>query len=772
MDFNVFHLLLSSLLICLLLQKPAYAIKKSYIVYLGAHSHGPSPSDFEAESATNSHYELLGSHVGSLEKAKESIFYSYNRHINGFAAMLEEEEAKDIAKNPKVVSVFLNKMMKLHTTRTWQFLGLEKDRIVPKDSIWEKARYGEDIIIGNLDTGVWPESKSFDDKGFGRIPSKWRGDGACQLDRLNGSNRFPCNKKLIGARSFYKGYEAALGESLNASLTTARDNEGHGTHTLSTAGGNFVPGVTVFGNGNGTAKGGSPKARVAAYKVCWPSVNGVGGCLDADVLAGFEAAISDHVDVLSVSAGSTSPQYLFIDSFAIGSFHAVAKGIVVINSAGNEGPGPGTVSSAAPWMIAVAASSIDRSFTSYVELGNKKQLKGSSLSVRSFPSHKLYPLIDAKDAKLAKANASDAKTCADGTLDPKKVKGKILVCLVEEGKTGASEQYLQGFLAGAVGVVSANDEHSGNKIYALPSPLPSSNLNFTNGEYVYSYLQRTKNPMAYLTKPKTEVNVKPSPMMAEFSSRGPNIVLPSILKPDVTAPGLDIIAAYSEVQGSVYAYIADSGTSMSCPHVAGIVGLLKALHPHWSPAAIQSAIMTTATTVDDGGRPILDSFYKKATPFNYGSGHIQPNFAMDPGLVYDLNTVDYLNVLCASGYSEAELITFYDRPYSCPKSYNLADFNYPSITVLDLKKTPVTVTRTVTNVGSPSTYKVYVKNPKGVSVSVKPSSLTFTKVGEKKTFKIILQTMGVAKPGSFVFGELCWSDGKHKVRSPLVVKHK
>jgi len=176
------------------------------------------------------------------------------------------------------------------------------------------------------------------------------------------------NRKLIGARAFYKGYEAYVGK-LDASFYTARDTIGHGSHTLSTAGGNFVQGVSVYGNGNGTAKGGSPKAHVAAYKVCWK-----GGCSDADVLAGFEAAISDGVDVLSVSLGMKTHN-LFTDSISIGSFHAVVNGIVVVASAGNSGPYFGTVSNVAPWLFTVAASTIDRDFTSYVTLGDNKHFK-------------------------------------------------------------------------------------------------------------------------------------------------------------------------------------------------------------------------------------------------------------------------------------------------------------------------------------------------------------------------------------------------------------
>lgn len=161
---------------------------------------------------------------------------------------------------------------------------------------------------------------------------------------------------------------------LNSTLFSTRDYDGHGTHTLSTAGGNFVPGATAFGNGNGTAKGGSPRARVAAYKVCWPQIIDV-ECTDADIIAAFEAAISDGVDVLSVSLGDPEHKEFFKEAVAIGAFHAVINGIVVVTSAGNSGPLPGTVANLAPWMITVGASTTDREFISYIALGNRKHLK-------------------------------------------------------------------------------------------------------------------------------------------------------------------------------------------------------------------------------------------------------------------------------------------------------------------------------------------------------------------------------------------------------------
>lgn len=756
-----------SFLLFSLVQRPTFASKKSYVVYLGAHSHGPEPSSIDFSRVTESHYEFLGSFLGSHDTAKDAIFYSYTRHINGFAATLDDQVAARIADHPKVVSVFLNQGRKLHTTRSWDFLGLEHDGVVPPNSIWKKARYGEDTIIGNLDTGVWPESKSFSDEKLGPIPSKWK--GICQNDTDFG---FHCNRKLIGARYFNKGYALVAGP-LNSSFDSPRDNDGHGTHTLSTAGGNFVAGASVFGFGKGTAKGGSPKARVAAYKVCWPPVGGE-ECFDADIVAGFDMAIHDGVDVLSVSLGGNPTQF-FIDSVAIGSFHAVLHGIVVICSAGNSGPAASTVSNFAPWQITVGASTMDRQFRSDGILGNKIRLEGESLSPSALPRNKFYPLVNAADAKAANASIDNARLCQNGTIDPGKVKGKIMVCL--RGVNARVDKGLQALQAGALGMILANNELSGNEILADAHVLPATHINFTDGVLLFTYINSTKSPKAYITRVVTYLGTKPAPFMAAFSSKGPSIITPEILKPDITAPGISVIAAFTEAQGPTnqifdkrrVEFNSISGTSMSCPHVSGIAGLLKTLHPTWSPAAIRSAIMTSATTQDNSKGLVLNSSYFKATPFSYGAGHIQPNGAMDPGLVYDISPTDYLNFICALGYNETLVEMFSQGPYKCPKPISLTNLNYPSITVPKLSGS-ITVTRTLKNVGSPGTYRARVEEPSGILVTVKPEILKFEKIGEEKSFNITLKVKESKAAKDYVFGKLIWSDKKHHVNSPIVVK--
>ncbi|XP_060183157.1 subtilisin-like protease SBT5.4 [Lycium barbarum] len=415
-----------------------------------------------------------------------------------------------------------------------------------------------------------------------------------------------------------------------------RDYEGHGTHTLSTAAGNFVPNASVIGVYNGTAKGGAPKARVTAYKVCWPAKQG-GGCFDADILKAFDHAIDDGVDVISASVGG-KPRPYFKDAAAIGAFHAMKEGIVVVTSAGNSGPNLAT---------------------------------GTSISY-PLPEEKLYPLISAEQAKAANATVEDAKLCKQATLDGTKVKGKILVCL-RGGNTRVDEGQ-QAVLAGAVGMILCNDQMSGNDIIADVHLLPVSHVSYNDGLAIFNYIKSTNNPMGSITAPKATLGIKPAPTMAAFSSRGPNLITPAIHKPDITAPGVNIIAAYTEgnsPSNEVFdnrrtAFNVMSGTSMSCPHVSGVVGLLKAIHPDWSPAAIRSALMSTANPIDNTGKPLLDATKEAATPFASGSGHIRPNLAADPGLIYDLGVNDYLNFLCASGYDSQVIHTFNKAPYICP----------------------------------------------------------------------------------------------------------
>ncbi|KAH7283061.1 hypothetical protein KP509_35G059300 [Ceratopteris richardii] len=718
------------------------------------------------------------------EDVKERLLYSYQNVINGFAAVLEPHHAEALSAMPGVASVFPNKAYKLHTTRSWEFLGLEHSSgAIPPASLWTKANLGEDVIVGLLDSGVWPEAESFKDDGFGPIPSRWRGtcETGCNFTAAD------CNRKLIGARYFLKGYEAAKGKlsvSSTGEFVSARDRNGHGTHTASTAVGNFVEGASLFGFAGGKAKGGAPRARLAVYKVCWPdSVE----CYAADVLAAFDAGIHDGVDVFSLSIGSSYVDGLFSDAIAIGSFHAVMAGRVVVCAAGNDGPYPASVANVAPWIITVAASSIDRSFRSSALLEDGSTYTGSSLSGTRLSKKSMYPLVFAGDARVSTANASAGEMCLPGALDPEKVKGKIVACF-----RGLNPRLEKGYVvkeAGGAGMLLLNSAAYGDEVLADPHILPATHLTSDQAQSILKYINQSRSSAtASITYPISRLDQKDAPKMALFSSQGPNRLVPEILKPDITAPGINILGAWTEAS-SPSGYFEDhrrvkfnviSGTSMSCPHVAGIVALLRALHPSWSAAAIKSALMTSATNHDDANRPIRSASNKKATPFNYGAGHVNPNAAADPGLLYDASADDYFLFICGQPNYRLLLpeVTL-KRNMRCPSEVpSLLDLNYPSFSITNLTVN-VTVQRTLTYVGGGPIYRSLVQPPRGVGVEVVPRQLSFSRLGEKQQFRITFwprrRPKNTSVPydtlmqSSWKFGYLTWTDETHLVSSPIAV---
>ncbi|XP_047330191.1 subtilisin-like protease SBT5.4 [Impatiens glandulifera] len=725
---------------------------------MGSHKHELHEAAQFKESIHTSHSEFLSSFLSREENANDEIIYSYTNEINGFAARLDENQAAAIEKHPNVVSVVLNKPLQLHTTRSWEFLfgGKVSTSSLPSSPLWTKK-----ILIFSI-TGVWPESKSFSDDAYGPVPSRWK--GSCQNDTLIG---VPCNNKLIGAKFYNKGIISS-GEKISPNLNSARDFVGHGTHTLSTAGGNFVAGADVFGVGNGTTKGGSPRARVAAYKACWEK-----GCSDPDMMAAMDAAIHDGADIISLSLGGALRPYMD-DTIAISSFHAIKKGIVVVCSAGNSGPSLGTVANVAPWILTVGANTIDREFETTVKLGDGRVFQGTSLT-RGLSNYKLYPIISGDQAAVTGVSTSDALLCLNGTLDVTKVKGKIVACV--RGTNGRVGKGLEIIEAGGIGMVLCNSETDGNDVISDLHVIPTSHVNYTTGLSILKYINSTANPTAYISSAKTVIGTKPAPTMASFSSRGPNLVTPEILKPDITAPGVNILASFSEGTSPAEIesdprrspFATQSGTSMSCPHISGIAALIKKVHPDWSPAAIKSAIMTTARIRDNTGKPMLDYDGQKATPFSYGAGQVRPNRAINPGLVYDLTINDHLDFLCAIGYKEKDVQLVSGTPYKCPKNVNSLNYNYPSISIPNLTK-PTKVTRTLKNVGQPGVYTARVRGPPGVLVTVEPTTLKFEKAGEEKSFTMSLGKINGANITlDFVFGELLWTDGKHNVRSPISV---
>ncbi|GLT30645.1 hypothetical protein SLA2020_054360 [Shorea laevis] len=756
-----------SVLACLfLLSLHVFGSNNVYIVYMGDRQHD------EAHLVQDLHHQILSEILGSKEAAKESILYSYRHGFSGFAAVLTQSQAKLIAGRPGVVRIFPSKILSLHTTRSWDFLGV-KPHVV--DGILSKSKSGTGSIIGVIDTGIWPESESFSDNGMREIPSRWK--GICQEGE--GFNKSHCNRKIIGARWYVKGYEAEFGK-LNSSdgveFLSPRDAVGHGSHTASTASGVLVKNANFMGLAQGLARGGAPSSWLAVYKICWAT----GGCSSADLLAAFDDAIFDGVDVLSLSLGDSPPLATYVDdTLAVGSFHAAARGISVVCSGGNSGPYPQTVSNTAPWIITVAASTIDRAFPTVITLGNNQTFVGQAFYTGE-GVNKFHPIVSGEDIAAIDADKDGARSCDSGTLNSTLARGKVVLCFQSRSQRSATIALRAVKEVQGAGLIFAQFP---SKDISFLWDIPSVQVDFTTGTSLLTYMEASRNPVVKFSFTKTVIGQELAPEIAFFSSRGPSSLSPSILKPDIAAPGVNILASWSPasypkpsdmIQSELpqLNFKFDSGTSMACPHISGIVALLKAIHPTWSPAAIKSALITTASVSDEYGQHIVaeGAPHKQSDPFDHGGGHVNPNKAMSPGLVFDMGVADYFQFLCSMGYNHTAISLMTRMNTPCRKSSNaLQNLNLPSITIPELKLHMV-VSRTLTNVGPvESVYTARVQPPAGTSVKVEPSILSFNSTIKKLKFKATFYSQ-LRVQGRYSFGYLFWEDGIHVVRIPLVVR--
>ncbi|CAI0389841.1 unnamed protein product [Linum tenue] len=732
--------------------------KKTYIIHMDKST---MPETFD------DHEQWYGS---SLKTASGSagMLYTYSTLIHGFSTTLSPEEAESLEKQPGVLSVTPETIYELHTTRTPKFLGLEQS-----EALLPASGSVSEVIVGVLDTGAWPELESFNDKGLGPVPSNWK--GTCEVGKNFDSTK--CNKKLIGARYFLKGYEAAFGPvDETVESKSPRDDDGHGSHTSTTAAGSVVSGANLFGFASGSARGMAPQARVAIYKVCW-----LGGCFGSDILAAMEKAVEDGVNVMSMSIGGGMSDY-YRDTVAIGAFSAAARGVFVSCSAGNGGPSQGSLSNVAPWITTVGAGTLDRSFPSYVSLGNGKNFTGASLYSGKPLTNMLVPLVNAVNA----SDSASGNLCLSDSLVAEKVAGKIVIC--DRGGSSRVQKGLEVKRAGGVGMILANTELYGEELVADSHLLPSSAVGQKSADEIKAYAASDPKAMATIVSGGTHVGVEPSPVVAAFSSRGPNLITPEVLKPDVIAPGVNILAGWTGAIGPTglandtrsVSFNIISGTSMSCPHVSGLAALVKAAHQDWSPAAIRSALMTTAYTAYKTGSIIQDvATGRAATPFDYGAGHVNPVAALDPGLVYDATAEDYFEFLCALNYTSELIQRATNKAFTCDssKKYSLGDLNYPSFSVAvntasgkgggSGAATVAKYSRTLTNVGSPGTYKVELASEtRAVKMSIEPATLTFGQEKEKKSYTVTFTATSMPS-GTTSFAHLEWSDGKHVVHSPI-----
>ncbi|KAH0779504.1 hypothetical protein KY290_005931 [Solanum tuberosum] len=710
------------------------AERATYIVYLDKtfmpkifathqnwHSSIIDTIKIEAPTTQNSHHPV------------PNLLYSYDNVLHGFSVVLSKDEFEALKKSPGFLSAYKDRPVEAHTTHSSKFPNLN-----PASGLWPASGFGQDVIIGVLDSGVWPESASFRDDGLSEIPKKWK--GICKPGTKFNSSL--CNRKLIGANYFNKGLLAS-DSTVKISINSARDTDGHGTHVASIAAGSFYKGASYFGYAPGTARGMAPRARIAVYKFSFEE-----GTVTSDLIAAMDQAVADGVDILTISYGWTNIP-LYEDSIAIASFGAMMKGVLVSASAGNSGPEMGTLNNGVPWIFTVAA------------------LKTIIKDLRVLYNESISP-CDSFDPSSPIPNA----------------RRSIIICYstavdVEDQMAAISESSF----GGAIYISDYPDVLRANFF-----PNPGVVISTKEGKQVIDYASKSVRPTASISFQETHIDVKPAPVVSSFSSRGPSRSYLRVAKPDIVAPGMLLLAAWpSNVSAAVIGvntfldsdYRLLSGTSMATPHIAGIAAMLKGAHPDWSPSAIRSAMMTTANPLDNTDKPIKTTDYfitRDATSLDMGAGLVDPNRAVDPGLIYDATPQDFVNLLCSMNLTEKQFKTIArsSAKHNCSNPSNY--MNYPSFIALfnpneDYNWLEQKFRRTVTNVGpGAAKYKAKVTAPKNSTISIYPQTLVFEKKNQKQDYTLTIRYKGIAddqaQSGSIIWVE---ENGHHTVRSPIVV---
>jgi len=655
-------------------------------------------SGYEATSPSVTTRTLSGKstaerHYGDYVAAREDRFVSELRKrvpdarvgrrlrvvYGGVAAVVPANRVAEIAAMPNVVAVQPDSIAKPLTDSSPRFIGATQ--LDPRLGGRKKA--GKGVIFGVLDTGAWPEHPSFADQGHLAAPPP-KADGkprACDFGdnpATRARDVFACNNKLIGGAAFLDTYLSDPDRAAAEPYRSARDSNGHGTHTGSTAAGNALPSARVFGVERGPLSGVAPGAWVSVYKVC-----GIQGCFSSDSAAAVQQAIVDGVKVINFSiSGGTDP---FTDPVELAFLDAYAAGVFVAASAGNDGPDVGTTNHLSPWVTTVAASTQRREFRTTLTLtssdGTTATFTGASITAGAGPA----PVVLASAAPYG--NALCSAPAPTGVFA-----GKIVAC--ERGGVARVEKGHNVLQGGALGMILYNPkladvETDNHWLPTVHLPDGSDFLAFANG-----------HPGVTVSFPAGRKVNGPGDVMAAFSSRGPG---GNVLKPDVTAPGVQILAGHTPVPESTtegpprQLFQAIAGTSMSSPQTAGAAILLRAYNTRWTPGQVKSALMTTATT--DVKKEDLTT---SADPYDFGAGRIRVGLADTPGLTFDATA----SQMAALGGDPV----------------NAVQLNVPSVNA-PFMPGGITAVRMAKNVsGLRMRYDVTVRSPARSTISVTPST--------------------------------------------------
>jgi subtilisin family serine protease len=669
---------------------------------------------------------------------------SYQLAYGGFSMRLPANQVDSLLAIDGVTAVQLDRLEQPLTDASPEFIGAPQAWAQISDS----TTAGEGVIVGVLDTGIWPEHPSFADNGISHPGGSYEcqfGDGS---DPALG-DPFNCNNKLIGAYAFLNTYlvfgPPLLAEFCDEARTqcSARDSNGHGTHTAGTAAGSHVEEAVLLGVDRGPISGIAPGAHVIAYRVCLDA-----GCFQSDSVAAVNQAIADGVDVInfSISGGVNA----FTDPVELAFLDAYAAGILVNASAGNSGPGRGTAHHAGPWTNTVGASTSNRHFlTELVLTGDDDAslaLTGATVTAGVDP---------AAEVVLAQHVPGYGDPLCLTSLPDDSATGLVVAC--ERGLIARVDKSLHVEPSGAVGMILYNlDPARGTGLNTDNHFIPSVHIDVADGVAFVDFMTANETVSASWTEGvASEV---PGDVMAGFSSRGP---VGDFLKPDVTAPGVQILAGNSPepvgagagLSGQLFQAI--QGTSMSSPHAAGVAALVKAAHPGWSPGQIKSALMTSSVQ-----GVLKEDSLTPSTPFDRGAGSVRANRALNPTFLFDVQADDY--------YASAA------------DPLGRLHLNLPSI-YADPMPGGVVTQRTITNVtGTGQPVQITSQAPAGVTISVSPNNFAIGH-GESRTLTITVSAPNL--PDGDYFGQITVSPKKggylpavlpvafHKTDAPVTLDH-
>lgn len=731
--------------------------------------------------------------------AADRKIYSYTYAFNGFAARLSGAELSRLARSGQVDRIWIDTEQSLQTNNSAVFLGLlDQDGGLRADL----GLRGEGIVIGVIDSGVAPEHPALRDYEE-HIPracrsqwarSSWLGRWLCHSYRVDPptsqtyeppegfsgicqeGDRFAredCNNKLVGARYYIDGF-LFRNDLDEREFLSARDADGHGTHIATTVAGNSVT-ASLFGTRLGDVSGIAPRARIAVYKACWlkPGESRA-SCATSDLARAIDDAVADGVDIINYSIGSLETDLTAPDDLAL--LNALDAGVLSVVAAGNDGPELGTIGSpsSAPWVMTVAASTqTGTRYEEAIEITGPEDLAGPLfMREASFtpplldmaPIDASLVLVDDGQAAIAGGGRGSTADACEALENAADIDGEI--ALIERGGCNFQDKLERVEAAGAVGAVVYNT--NGGPITMNGDVgsigIPAVMIGAADGQRLVDSLAAGDEVTVRLRKGDFIERRQTGNAMSTFSSRGPGLSEWDFLKPDVTAPGVDILAGHTPdvangQPGQHFQYL--SGTSQSAPMVAGIAALLKEAHPDWSPSALKSALMTSA--YQGVTKPASET---AADPFDMGAGHVDANAAYAPGLVYDSDFLDHAAYLCGLDTppfprDDCDILARAGYPF-VPR-----DLNLPSIGIGELISGDV-ISRRVTNVGPPGTYAVEITPPPGVDVLVEPASLTLG-TGDSADFTVTFE-VGNAALETWSFGRVAWSDGTHTAASPLAVQ--